>query len=92
MTKREKVENNAYMILQELAFGFIKHNTDTRVVAINLKNTDQIASFRVRDNDLLFCESNMSKENTYKAMLIVERNKVRLIEGMEKWVSIQNKK
>ena len=92
MTKRERIESDAYMILQELAFGFTGGNTDTRVVVINLKNTEQVASFRVRDKDLLFCESNMSKENTYKAMLIVERNKARLIEGMKKWVSTQDKK
>lgn len=92
MTKREKVENNAFMILQDLAFGFACEDSNNRVVVINLKNINQVATFRLRDKDLLFCESNMSSENTYKAMLIVERNKARLIEGMKKWVNIQNKK
>lgn len=92
MTKKEKVENDAYMVLNELAFGFRKTDNGLRIVAINLKNLDQRASFRVREKDLLLCESNMSKENTYKTMLIVERNKARLIEGMNTWANMQKTK
>lgn len=92
MTKREVVENKAYMILQELAFVFAQGDSINEVIAINLKNLNQVAHFRQRNTDLLLSESNMSKENTYKAMLIAERNKERLIEGMNKWASIHNKK
>lgn len=90
MTKKEKLENEAYMILQDIAYTFRIVNQGICVVAINLKNISQIATFRIRNNtDLLFSESNMSKENTYKAQLIAERNKVRLIEGAMKWVNTQ---
>lgn len=92
MTKREAIENKAYMILSDLAFCFINEGQNNKLIAINLKNINQIANFRIRGKDLLLCESNMSKENTYKAMLIVERNKERLIDGMIKWVNTQNKK
>lgn len=89
MTKREKIEEKAFMIMQEIAFTFQLVNGYTQLVAINLKNVEQMAAFRLRDKDLLFTNSNMSKENTYKTMLIVERNEARLIEGMKSWESTQ---
>lgn len=93
MTKKEKIEKAAYMILQDIAFLYA-NSTDNKpiLVAVNLKNIAQKVTFQLRGNDLLFCESNMSKENTYKTMLIVERNKIRLSEGMRKWGSTQGKK
>lgn len=90
MTKREKIENDAYMIIQDLAFVFIKTDTTPMIIAINLKNPNQKASFRVRGTALLFCESNLSRANTYKAQLIVERNKERLIDGLNEWLNMQN--
>jgi ABC-type lipoprotein release transport system permease subunit len=87
MTRREKIEDEAYMILQEIAFLFSINEDKCEVVAVNLKNPNQKAVFYQRDKDLLFIESNMSKENTYRTMLIAERNKEELIEGMNKWES-----
>lgn len=90
MTKKERLENEAYMILQDVAYTFKTVNHGVCIVAVNLKNINQTAKFRIRNNtDLLFSESNMSKENTYKAQLIAERNKMRLIEGAMKWVNTQ---
>ncbi|MCM1237588.1 MAG: hypothetical protein NC489_46590 [Ruminococcus flavefaciens] len=88
MTKKETIENNAYMILNELAFLFISDSTGNKVAVVNLKNINQSANFRVRGKDLLLCESSMSKENTYKAMLIVERNKQRLVGELNRWASM----
>ena len=91
-TKLERIENDAYMILQGLAFGFAQNGTVNEVVAINLKNLDQVVHFRQRNTDLLLGESSMSKENTYKAMIIAERNKERLVEGLNTWANTQGKK
>lgn len=82
MTKREEIENKAYMILGNIAFCIINENQSNKLIAVNLKNTKQVVKFRLRDEDLLLQESSMSNENTYKAMLIAERNKVRLIKEL----------
>jgi hypothetical protein len=73
MSRAEIIRNNAVMILSDLAFVL---KTD-KLIACNLKKTVQTATFII-DIDgkrFLLTESTMSKANTYKAMLIVERNK-----------------
>lgn len=90
MTKKEQIENNAYMILQDLAFVYGIEEGQVRLKVFNLKNVAQVAVFRPRNTDLLFCKGNLSNENTYKAQFIVERNKARLLEGMNIWVNTQS--
>lgn len=85
--KKEKIENNAYMILSDLAIGFIKENKTLGLVVINLKNIDQSAKFALRGNMFILNTSNMSKENTYKAMFFIERNKESIVGDIEKWAN-----
>ena len=92
MTKIQQIENDAYMILCDIAFLFGTNNGKKCIYAFNLKNIKQKALFQVRGSDLLLYQSNMSKENTYKSMIIVERNKQKMIEDLEKCQNIQNKK
>lgn len=64
MTKQEKIEDEAYMIISGLAFLYDKAN----VVVINMNKISQHAKFKIENNDIIMYESNMSKANTYKSM------------------------
>lgn len=90
MTKVDKIKNSAYMVLANMAIVFEKTSTLNKLNVINLKNTEQITSFRIVDaSTILLISSNMSEANKYKSMLIVERNKSSLIGGYASWVNTQ---
>jgi hypothetical protein len=89
MTKTETIKNNAIMILSDIAFVF----QPTTLIAYNMKNIQQTAVFRIdtKGKRFLMTQSSMSNENTYKSMLIVERNKDFLYEEWLDWVNTQTK-
>lgn len=88
-TKREIAEEKAYMVLSDIAFDYINIDGKWSLVAINLKNMEQEAFFMIRENDFMYVKGNMSKQNTYKTMLIVEKNKSILMEGASKCQNTQ---
>lgn len=88
MTKLDKIKDSAYMIFNDMSFNYVKQDNNLVLVAINLKNTNQTSQFCIRGDRFIFVDGNMSKENTYKAMLIVEKNNHRFVEGMHKWGNI----
>lgn len=82
-TRREIIEEEAYMVLSDIAFGFEEINGKVFLAAMNLKNLQQKAFFAIRKEDFMYMKGNMSKQNTYKTMLIVEKNKAMLMGGIK---------
>lgn len=84
MKKVERIMDDAYMVLSNLAFLFKPGNV---IEVFNTKNITQKAVYRIRDSEsVLLCDCNMSEANKYKSMAIMERNKKFLIEGYSEWL------
>lgn len=81
-SKREIVEDKAYMILSDIAFDYKKVDDKIFLRATNLNTLRHEAFFVARDNDFMYFKSNMSKEIIYKVMYIVEKNKEMLLGGL----------
>ena len=96
MSKAEEIKQKAVMILNDIAFGFSTVDGHPRLVAVNLKNIKQTATFlpreKERKKDFQLVNSALSEANTYKTMIIVEKNKAYLLEELNKWENTQRKK
>ena len=84
MTKRERLENEAFFVAQNLAFVFEKNPNYTMVV-YDLNNTKKYTAFYLRGNRFLMCTSTRGQLNMYKSMLYVERNTKWMLKELEKW-------
>lgn len=84
MTKRERLENEAFFVAQNLAFIFEK-NPNYIMVVYDLNNTKKYTAFYLRGNRFLMYTSTMGQLNMYKSMLYVERNTKWMLKELEKW-------
>ena len=90
MKKVDNIKNSAYMVLSDLAFIFAKDEGMRRLIVYNVKNISQMAIFNImNDGRFLLNSSDLSETNTYKAIALIERNKMDLIEGYKLWESTQ---
>ena len=89
MKREDEIKKQAYMMLCELAFLFSKQDGVRKIHVFNMKNIRQTAEFNIVSNRIILSNSTMSETNTYKAMLIAERNKEFLFKGFKKWESTQ---
>lgn len=82
-TKREIIEDRAYMILSDIAFDYEEIDGKLFLTVTDLNSLRHKAFFAVRENDFMYLKGNMSKENMYKVMFIVEKNKEMLMGGLK---------
>ena len=89
----EEIENNAYLIMSNIAFGYISTATDDNkenreIIAINLKDTNQTITFRLKSYNKLEMK-NMSDycrlDTIYKVVNIMLINERFLIDGLSEW-------
>lgn len=91
-SKKDIIAEKAYMILSDMAFDYANVNGKNFLVVTNLKDLKQQALFIARKDDFMYAKGNMSKQNIYKAMFIVEKNKAMLIGGIKKCQNIHQTK
>lgn len=89
MTERERLENKAFFVAEDLAFVFEK-NPNYVMVIYNLNNTKKYAAFYLRNNKFLLYTSTMGQLSMYKSMLYVERNNDFFLGELKKWVNTLN--
>ena len=92
MSKLSSIKDSAYMVLDDLAFGFGTVQSGYCVIVTNLKNTDQRAVFQLRaDNSFVMTSYTFSEQGKYKPIALVERNKDFLVRGLYSWASTQKR-
>ncbi len=78
MTKFEKIQENAFMIIGGFAF-LLRVNTENEqkyIEVVNLRNLTQTMICNVYNGkDIRLADTNFSNENMYKVLLYIERNK-----------------
>ena len=91
--KKHFVEEQAYMILQRMAYGYSCLDNEVVVLCFNLNDLEERIVFRISDSkELLYLEDTMlSIGNKERAMLIAKRNKKYLLEGLQKWLNNENR-
>lgn len=85
----EELENNAFMIMLNIAFFFNKNETDKFIVAVNLKDSSQVSTFKETRDSIEFMEGCMNREDLYFTLYVVEKNKQRLLKGLQEWENTQ---
>ncbi len=89
MTKLERVENSAILIMSDIAFVYEMENNIKVLRAYDLKDLRKRAMFAVcKGEKIRMVESSLSELKNYKAMLFAERNNQLLLRGYAKWESM----
>ena len=82
MTQLEQLENEAILIIDNIAFKKIKINNNIMLLATNIKNIKQTILFKYVNNNFVLVNGDMSEANTYKTLYSIEKNKSILAKSM----------
>lgn len=82
MTQLEQLENEAILIIDNIAFKKIKINNNIMLLATNIKNIKQTILFKYVNNNFVMVNGDMSEANTYKTLYSIEKNKSILAKSM----------
>lgn len=89
----EEIENNAYLIMSNIAFGYISTAADDskdnrEIIAINLKDTNQTITFKLKSYNKLEMKNisdSCRLDTIYKVVNIMLINEKFLIKGLSEW-------